>query len=144
MMDMKKYLMLLMILTLAGCNSFDSDMPYKPGLMPELPKGSPEFTQGWRDGCQTGLAVGGGDIYKSFYSWKRTPEFEKNDKYLKAWKDGYEYCRQYAGSWDRDPFPTGKFVPSDLEKSDAPLLGHTEDDIEDILSLPSIEAFFGR
>ncbi len=143
---MKKYLALLAIVFLAGCNSFDSDLPYKPGFMPELPKGSPEFTQGWKDGCATGLSAYGNDMYKTVYRYRKTPEYETNATYTGAWRDAYQYCRQYANTWDKQVFASGHFMPSDPEDAENPWLGHSKDDeepMDNFLSLPTAGGFFG-
>jgi len=151
---MKKYLGLLVVVFLASC-SFDSNLPYKPGFMPELPKGSPEFTQGWKDGCATGLAAYGNDVYKTVYRYQKDPAYDSNATYNGAWHDAYSYCRLYANAWDKQVFPNGNTFPSDPEEAENPWLGRSPDAEKPLdtflslptasgfLSLPSTDVFFG-
>lgn len=62
----------------------------------------PEYLQGWNDGCETGLSTMVAGSYKSFYGFKQDAYKIKDQKYYQAWKDAYNYCRQYSFrfTWD--------------------------------------------
>ena len=55
---------------------------------------SPDARAGWKDGCETGDAVFGTNVYKTFYGFKRDPEKVGNYQYETEWYNGYNYCRQ--------------------------------------------------
>jgi hypothetical protein len=98
----KKIALLLVILTLSACvgkifsskNMF-APKPYKMGG-PDKKDASPEYLEGWDDGCETGLSTMNPGYYKSFYAFKQDPYKVDNEVYYKAWKDAYTYCRQYS------------------------------------------------
>ena len=59
-----------------------------------LVNASPEFQQGWRDGCETGMASGSNTFYKIFYRNNKVDGYkmaESND-YKTAWSNAYWYC----------------------------------------------------
>ena len=65
------YLLIILLLSSASCIG----NWYKPGsrVFKHVPKdGSDGLKAGWMDGCESGLATSfGGNMYMSFYSWKR-------------------------------------------------------------------------
>ena len=70
--------------------------PLYPAFLPPPPEGGPqEFQQGWRDGCDTGLAQHGTDIYRTAFGFKQDPSLVLNPVYYKAWKDAENFCRTY-------------------------------------------------
>lgn len=70
--------------------------PLMPPLMPDPPKGGPpEFQEGWKDGCETGLAQHGSSPYRTSFSFYQNPNLVMNPIYYKAWKDSENYCRTY-------------------------------------------------
>lgn len=89
-----KYIMITMILVLAGCNPA---RPWPVGLIREMPKDSPiEYQLAWKDGCESGFASYGNDYYKTFYKFHYDPHLmEKSKLYLRMWKDSYKHCRSY-------------------------------------------------
>lgn len=75
----------------------------KPYGIGEVPKGgSPEFTQGWEDGCHSGLAAYGGDHYHYLgYKFRQDVRMITNKEYYQAWQDSYLYCRWYIWNYVR-------------------------------------------
>jgi len=71
---------------------------------------SPIYKEGWNDGCETGLAAYGNDIYKAMYKFKQDPEKMRDRSYYRAWNDALNYCRSYVnryltdGLLDLEPF----------------------------------------
>ncbi len=57
----------------------------------------PDFQDGWRDGCETGVSAGGNWFYKSFYKSNRIDGFRMIDSedYKVAWNFGWWYCYRY-------------------------------------------------
>ena len=94
---MIKFRTLFFVLLLTACSLGGAEIrPLNPPFMPSPPEGGPqEFQQGWRDGCDTGMAQHGTDIYRSAYKFKQDPSQVMNPIYYKAWKDGENYCRSY-------------------------------------------------
>lgn len=58
--------------------------------------GSPEYKQGWKDGCETGLSSMTNDYYRAFYQYRVDVNLVNNETYYRAWKDTFNYCRHYA------------------------------------------------
>jgi hypothetical protein len=84
-----------MFLLLAACGGGEM-RPLYPPFLPPPPSGGPaEFQQGWKDGCDTGLAAHGTDIYRTAFKFTQNPSLILNPAYYQAWKDGENYCRTY-------------------------------------------------
>lgn len=55
---------------------------------------SPDFKQGWKDGCETGMSAGANNFYKMFYrsnasdGWKAV----KSSDYKTAWDNAFWFC----------------------------------------------------
>lgn len=111
------YIIFAMFL-LSGC-FIEEQMLYKPYPMADLPKGSPDFTQGWQDGCKTGFSSYGNPEYKMIYNFTQdTTKIKPDEKgqpsvYHKAWRDGYNYCRHYSQVWSKPMFSGDGFIPMD-------------------------------
>ena len=73
----------------------------KPFGLGEVPEGgSPEYTQGWKDGCETGLGVYGANHYRNLgYKFKQDHTMIHNNDYYMAWQDSYTYCRWYVWNY---------------------------------------------
>lgn len=99
--------LILLSATLSSCGFYD----HKPIFMrfgaDEVDTGhSPEFQQGWNDGCLTGQAVYGNHFTKAFNDYTRDPKMVGNRAYESAWNDAYHWCRQQHNSninnWETD------------------------------------------
>lgn len=104
---MIRLLSILICFMLFGClgKVFSADSPFAPipaGLSKPAENASEIYKNGWNDGCETGISTMVTGYYKSFYFFKQNPEMVSNQEYYKAWKDSYNYCRQYSFrySWD--------------------------------------------
>lgn len=74
--------------------------PYGLGEAPE--GGPPEYTQGWKDGCESGLAAYGSTHYRvSGHKYKMDYKMVDNQDYYQAWHDSYTYCRWYVWNFNR-------------------------------------------
>ena len=98
------YAIILATIVLTGCETwttveelFTHPRPYGIG---ETPEGSPVFRQGWNDGCDSGLGVYGGRLYRvKAYRYKQDLTQIDNPEYYRAWKDAFTYCRWYSWNW---------------------------------------------
>jgi len=102
---------LCILLMVNGCrgkifnaDNFWAPRPWKMGK----PKvgAHPDYTEGWEDGCETGLGTMVQGYYKSFYGYKQNVNKVNNQRYYKAWKDAYTYCRHYSFRWQWDALDT--------------------------------------
>ena len=62
-----------------------------------LVNASPEFQQGWHDGCETGMASGSNTFYKMFYRNNKVDGYKMagSPEYKVAWGNAYWYCYRY-------------------------------------------------
>ena len=100
--------LLLMLGLLSACsgqlfseNSIFAPKPFRMGGPDK--NAHPDYLKGWDDGCKTGMSTMVHGFYKSFYTFKQDPYMLSNERYYKAWKDSYTYCRQYAFKFIWDP-----------------------------------------
>lgn len=78
-------LLLFSLISLASC---------RPAwLLSVDPAGTPEYSLGWEDGCDSGLSAEGAWYYKVMYGFKKRPELAANDQYKQGWNEGFSYCR---------------------------------------------------
>ncbi len=90
-----RYLVIIAcILMLSACSS-KLGGPKAFG-MGDVPDGPPDFQEGWRDGCKTGMGTMAPNYYKTFYKFTQNTHKIQNKMYYQAWKDAYTYCRQYT------------------------------------------------
>ena len=71
----------------------------KPPFLEDTPDGPPKFQQGWKDGCETGLAMTGNSVYKNFYKFKQDPYGAQDIVYYKGWKDAMWFCSRRVEMW---------------------------------------------
>jgi hypothetical protein len=98
-----------MLLMIDGCRGkyFDRDNLFapRPFRMGKPKAGAhPNYMKGWEDGCETGLSTMVHGYYKTFYGYKQDPKMLSNQRYYKAWKDAYTYCRHYSFRWSWEGF----------------------------------------
>lgn len=106
---MKQLSILMACLALmSGC----CGLRYEPQTLREsgIPSGgSPEFSQGWRDGCDSGMAAFGNYTYKLIYHFKKDTRLLNNAEYTNAWTSAYNSCRWYTSTWLQPPGGGGLF-----------------------------------
>ena len=61
-------------------------------------KGTPEFQQGWHDGCDVGSSAGGNAFYKMFYNSNTVDGYKMASSldYKNAWTYAFWYCYRYV------------------------------------------------
>lgn len=101
-----------------GCFHESGILGYKPkpwGIGGPAENASPEYKQGWHDGCETGMAEFGTSAYKSFYKFKQNIALIDNPTYYQVWKQAEQYCKHYSGKWNlrsETEMPTKIFGPN--------------------------------
>lgn len=91
------FLILFLCISLAGCDGVPDEMKPAHRVFNYMPKnGSPEYEQGWKQGCESGMSGMTNSFYQSFYVFKQDNSLLKNEVYYKAWKDSYDYCKGYV------------------------------------------------
>jgi hypothetical protein len=58
---------------------------------------SPEFRQGWHDGCNVGMSGGSNTFYKMFYRSNKIDGYKMaySPEYKTAWGNAYWYCYRH-------------------------------------------------
>jgi hypothetical protein len=91
----RNFLLLILLLILPACTamhgSFGWGRPYEINL-DDPPPGSPEYQQGFKDGCESGYSGYANHFNKLFFRWKQDPTLTTNNVYYQMWKDAYAYC----------------------------------------------------
>lgn len=96
---MRKCFLLIFIIFLASCSLSDTPDILKPmpWLFKQVPENAPnKYKEGWKHGCESGLASMTNSYFKSFYKFRQNKKLITNKSYYKAWKDTYDFCRHYA------------------------------------------------
>lgn len=75
-------------------------LPERPSrnFIPDLEgEASPEFIQGWKDGCESGMATGSNTFYKMFYKVNKVDGYKMTSSgdYGTAWSNAFWYCTRY-------------------------------------------------
>lgn len=98
---MKNFLLFVFIIfSLTACaRSIANIFPNRPDgeFQEDLKSASPEFQQGWADGCETGMSAGSNTFYKMFYRNNAVDGYKMTDSndYRTAWGNSFWYCYRY-------------------------------------------------
>lgn len=84
----------LSLSVMTGCTYFNSKtgLGRPGGFMMEIDYGSPDYRQGYKDGCASGYSGYGDSFNRFFHTWQQDPEKVKNPVYYQVWRDAYTYC----------------------------------------------------
>jgi hypothetical protein len=90
-------LFILIALNLFSCaNSISKILPERPGteFQKDLEKASPEFRQGWTDGCEVGMSAGSNTFYKMFYKNNAVDGYKMaySSEYKTGLSNAFWYC----------------------------------------------------
>ncbi len=91
------FFFLISTLLVTGCNrEIARIFPNRPDteFAEDLKKASPEFRQGWQDGCEVGMSAGSGTFYKMFYTNNKVDGYKmtSSSDYKTAWGNAFWYC----------------------------------------------------
>ena len=94
---MKKTMLLVILICLSSCSLFRPQVgpPWMQKLIFEGPDGPTKFKQGWKDGCETGVAASANRFQRSFYTFKQDYELSQDPVYYSGWKTASDYCKRY-------------------------------------------------
>jgi hypothetical protein len=93
---MKNIILIFILLCLASCygNKFNI------ATMPKPPKeGPPEYIEGWKDGCSTGLTTYSNSFYRTKYKTMINGHKMENLYYHKGWELGQRHCSYYSSTY---------------------------------------------
>lgn len=99
---MKTCAAMLLLILVSGCSfKYEPQTLKQAGGIPQ--NGSESFNQGWRDGCDSGMAAFGNYTYKMIYSFKKDTRKLNDAEYVSAWNSAYNTCRWYTNTWLSPP-----------------------------------------
>lgn len=133
-----KHFAIIIMLSLSACGLGGGEVrPLYPPWLPPPPEGGPqEFQEGWRDGCDTGLAAHGTDIYRTAFGFTQNPSLVLNPAYYQAWKDAENFCRTYIFEYSVRSFDIhcsldglDDYCGDTSQKSGVPFLGGSSDKV---------------
>lgn len=99
MLNMLRFLMLSLLLS--SCQNYMAkilpDRPDKEFIKDLEKDASPDFVQGWKDGCESGMSTGSNPFYKMFYRVNKVNGFKliNSSDYSTAWNNAFWYCIRY-------------------------------------------------
>jgi hypothetical protein len=96
---MKKYLLILCLTT--ACTAGPPWMAWMEKGPPPGQEYPPDYVDGWRDGCHTGISMVANQWYKMSYKFKQDAYKAQEKNYYRGWKDGQDYCQRYITQYDR-------------------------------------------
>lgn len=93
----------LLLIQLPACQQIAKQEPFgiHRGMTDGAPEGSETFRQGWKSGCNSGIAALGTLQQKVSYGFEYDPNMLESNEYHNAWRLGFRYCRWYTTQWTR-------------------------------------------
>lgn len=99
----KKLILFSLIATVSACtmpehNYLPRFVGYKTPLLYGVPEGDDSFSVGWRDGCNTSLAIAGEGalrLIKEKIDADNSYRFNKDQRYDKGYTTGSGYCANF-------------------------------------------------
>ena len=92
--------LIVVLVFCSSCNkSIAKYLPDRPSksFKKTLQDASPEFRQGWKDGCEVGMSAGSNTFYKLFYDNNTVDGYKmtSSSEYKNAWGNAFWYCYRY-------------------------------------------------
>lgn len=89
----KIFIYIVLIILTASCKDFRNEGPQN-AFKKDLARASPDFQQGWSDGCEVGRATGDDTFYRMFVSNNKVDGWKmaQSQDYKVAWSYGFWYC----------------------------------------------------
>lgn len=106
---MKFLLIILTLFSINGCAAFKfvlDNIIGKPRytspadvFAKDLEDATPDFRQGWYDGCESGMAAGSNKYYQTYYKNNKVDGYKMSysTEYRNSWTNGWWYC--YRKDW---------------------------------------------
>ena len=83
----------LILLSFSGCRWFGAVGTTFPSIASiKAPEGTPNFQQGFKDGCSTVLYARGNQLFRHRYSYRYDPKLIGNNEYRFGHQRGYTWC----------------------------------------------------
>lgn len=103
-----KISLLLILSATSACQKWVGDLlPERPNneVMFNKDEVSPEFRQGWEDGCEVGMSGGSNSFYQMFYRNNAIDGYKMTGSpdYKTAWGTSFWYC--YRRDWVKQKSP---------------------------------------
>lgn len=100
---------------LFSCQSYVGDIfPERPThkMDDSLVNATPEFIEGWRDGCEVGMSAGSNTFYKIFYRNNRVDGYKMTGSpdYKTAWSNSFWYCYRHDYIKQKSPIYKSMFT----------------------------------
>ena len=106
----RTFFLLLSLSLFSSCStSLGKYLPDRPSreFKQTMEESSPEFAQGWKDGCEVGMSSAGNTFYKMFYRNNAIDGYKmgSSSDYSTAWGNAFWYCMRYdlikqeSGTW---------------------------------------------
>ena len=92
---MKKIAIIAILIILSACTANKMWTGPIPNSLPVSIPGPPEYQEGYKDGCQSGLATYGPAQYKAYYSFYQNYSMMNNAAYVAGWHESYDFCRWF-------------------------------------------------
>lgn len=94
---MKNLILIAAIFFISSCQPYMANfLPARPAreFSQSMEDGSPEFAQGWKDGCESGMSTASNTFYKMFYRINKVDGYKmvSSDDYSTAWNNAFWYC----------------------------------------------------
>lgn len=100
---MRIYILLFSLTVVTACTN---PRPNPLFLETDVP-GTPEYNQGWKHGCESGLSTYGTAIQKMTNRFYQDYRMLDNPDYNAAWHESFDYCRHYNYKWQSQDFYQG-------------------------------------
>lgn len=99
-----KFALVMIMVSLSACSSLRPNAR----ILNQAPEGAPViYKQGWNDGCESGMAIAGNQLYKTLYRNKINPALVNDTQYYRGWNEAKTYCAHYtmATLWEGGILP---------------------------------------
>jgi len=93
--NLYKIATLLILMITSSCEHFRPGWKAPSNFFQEnLKEASPDFRQGWEDGCEVGMSAGSNSFNQMFYESNRQDGFKMaySPDYKLAWGNGFWFC----------------------------------------------------
>jgi len=93
MFKLSKILLITLLLLISSCNWFKSaGLPFFAFTDPVIPKGTPAFQRGFRDGCSTATYTRANDLYRAKNKFIYDARMIDHPEYRFGHQKGYSVC----------------------------------------------------